>query len=767
MTLIGLNRTFGYALDRPDLTPAPGATVDVYLKGTTTHVPLFADSAGTTPLANPFTADANAYYDFYSAPQRVDVRLSGTGITTPYTLGDVYPRQTDPGDEIDARAYGVTMDGATDDTAAFNTLIAAVNTAGGNATIYVPSGTAHLTAAFTTLTVPNVRWHGDGPLASILSWTDTAVKGIQYAGASPSTTANIAVAIAIGAHSFTVNAGQGSSFAVGQWLYFLPNGALSLDSNGTFITRVAGVVGDTITCEDLIPCAYTTSDTVSIYASTAFLEGIEIRDLGFACTVESPSNKLTHIQLNRCHRARILNCRGVSAAAPLVTLVQNRDSEIVFNDLELSTTGAAAGAEVDQSTGTLLLGNVCRRTRFGLTFTNSPRTVVSSNRIEAREPISGGGGRGIRGAGQSNFSTIVGNTVNDSGLYGIYLQSTGYSPITGNTVFGVGWDDLEHGIQIGAGATNPEYMRYNTVAGNTVAFCTGYGIIFNANDTQLAYPTYNVASGNNVNNCVHGAILVRSSYCSVLANHVSSPAGAAQDIGVSATCGYAHIDGNHITRPGATGSDLFPAISTSGSAGNNRVTGNKVSPTTVLGVAIPINTHATDVTDKALVTPYVPYPPIFNRVQVATGANLLETEAWRFTIPAGTLYNSTHGFKILAAFVVANNANLKTLRIYVGNLIFTGTSALAGGPYQIMLLSEYFYSGVGALFGMANYLADKVSTATGNGPGATNSNGAIDWTINQDVVITMQNGVAAANDIIFKGGSFVPEGIPTVAGSTP
>lgn len=764
---VGLNRVWGYALDRPDLTPAPGATIDVYQKGTTTHVPLYADSAAVTPLANPFTADADAYYDFYTAPQRIDVRISGTGITTPYTLGDVQPLPPDPSDEINVRSYGAKLDGVTDDTAAFNALIAAINLAGGNATIYVPTGTAALTAALTPITVSNVKWRGDGSLASILSWPDTAVKGIQYSGAIPQSTANISVAIDIGAHSFTAGAGQGAQFAVGNWLYFLPNGALGLDSNGTFITRVAGIVGDVITTEDLIPCAYTTSDTVPVYASTAYLEGVEIAGLGFACTTSSPASKLTHIQLSRCHRARITACRVVSAAAPLITLVQNRDTVVSLNDLELSTTGAACGCEVQASTGTLLLGNVTRRTRFGLTFTNSPRTVVSANHIEAREPVSGGGGRGIRGGGQSNFSAITGNDVNDTGLYGIYLQSTSFSVITGNSVFGVGFDDLEHGIQVGAGATHPEYMRYNAISGNQVAFCTGYGIIFNADDTQLAYPTYNAASGNNVSNCVHGAILFRSSYCSAIGNHVSSPANAAADIGSSATTVYNHIHGNHITRPGATGNDLFPAINTSGSGGLNTVTGNKVSPTSVLGFPIPINTNATDTTDKSLVTPYLLLRPTFNHTQVATGANTTEIDAWRLTIPANTFYDTQCGAQLTAYIRMANNVNLKTVRLYVGNLTFTGVTILAGGPFTITLLAEFFYTGVGAVFAGAQYISDKISLATGNGPGASSGNGAIDWTVDNDIVITLQNGVANANDIIFSGGAYVPQGIPATTGSLP
>lgn len=87
---------FGYAQVRP-VTPnplgtplglAPGATVNVFLTTTQTAATIFADPAGATPLANPFVADANAFFSFYLTPVAVDVRLSGGGILSPYTLAN-------------------------------------------------------------------------------------------------------------------------------------------------------------------------------------------------------------------------------------------------------------------------------------------------------------------------------------------------------------------------------------------------------------------------------------------------------------------------------------------------------------------------------------------------------------------------------------------------------------------------------------------------------------------------------------------------------
>lgn len=69
--------------------PAPGCTVTVYAAGTTTLSTIFSDNI-STPKANPFTADATTgYWFFYASAGRYDVKFSGTGITSPYTLSDV------------------------------------------------------------------------------------------------------------------------------------------------------------------------------------------------------------------------------------------------------------------------------------------------------------------------------------------------------------------------------------------------------------------------------------------------------------------------------------------------------------------------------------------------------------------------------------------------------------------------------------------------------------------------------------------------------
>jgi len=71
--------------------PAPGATFTVYEAGTLTLATIYSDTNDPpTPQANPGTADATSgYFKFYAPPGRYDVKLSGGGIVTPFTWGDI------------------------------------------------------------------------------------------------------------------------------------------------------------------------------------------------------------------------------------------------------------------------------------------------------------------------------------------------------------------------------------------------------------------------------------------------------------------------------------------------------------------------------------------------------------------------------------------------------------------------------------------------------------------------------------------------------
>jgi len=84
-----MQRLWNWARILSSGAPAPGCTVTVYAAGTVTLSTIFSDNI-STPKANPFTADASTgYWFFYALQGRYDIKFSGTGITSPYTLSDV------------------------------------------------------------------------------------------------------------------------------------------------------------------------------------------------------------------------------------------------------------------------------------------------------------------------------------------------------------------------------------------------------------------------------------------------------------------------------------------------------------------------------------------------------------------------------------------------------------------------------------------------------------------------------------------------------
>lgn len=142
----------------------PGATVTVYLRGTTTLATIFSDAGGTAK-ANPFTADTAGYYFFWTASHICfDLKFSGTGITTPWTLPNVCPVSvTGSATFYNIQDYGATPDDASDDTAAIRTAISAATANGGGA-IYIPAGNYAVESLVGPIFSPTIplTFFGDG-----------------------------------------------------------------------------------------------------------------------------------------------------------------------------------------------------------------------------------------------------------------------------------------------------------------------------------------------------------------------------------------------------------------------------------------------------------------------------------------------------------------------------------------------------------------------------------------------------------------------------
>lgn len=222
-------RFWNYARLNPGSSePALGATVEVFDAGTLVLSTIYSDD-GVTPQANPFVADsATAYFKWYAADGEYDVRLSGGGIVTPYTWGDISlvsqfdvtanhtfsgvdtftgslivpnkTRATLPtpavagrianvtdsvrglwinsasgwqstnGGYADVTAFGAVGDGSTSDLAAFQAAAAAAGVGG---TVYIPPLTNgkfyNLGAGWLVQNLKGIRIIGGGPSAVIAS----------------------------------------------------------------------------------------------------------------------------------------------------------------------------------------------------------------------------------------------------------------------------------------------------------------------------------------------------------------------------------------------------------------------------------------------------------------------------------------------------------------------------------------------------------------------------------------------------------------------
>jgi parallel beta-helix repeat protein len=660
--------------------------------------------------------------------------------------------------------YGAIGNGIADDSTAISNALAAAVAAGGGE-IYFPPGTYRATQVF-NVTTSNIRLTGAGRFASVILWDDLAVDGFVFTGGSPLASTLLTADGNHGDRAITVASATGA--VVGNWCYIQDATVPSLEGNGSFSSRVFNVSGTTISLEELLPLNFPVlqTPTAFFYAATAFLSGIYIADLGFGCSAANAVNKLHFLTFFRCVSPIVERCRFDNCVAPCITTVGCHDANFVNNSLERSTTVAGCGIEIQTSTNTRIALNTTRRCRFGYTVTNSPRSSIVGNIVSGREPLSGNSGRGIRVSGMSTHSVVVGNTVNDTGFYGIYLDASSWCAATGNNVTNVGEDALEHGIQSSISSSYPTYGQYNVISGNTVSFCTGNGIIIGNGDGFVNYPNYSVINGNVISDCVNGAILLRGSYCTVSGNHCSSPDNSPADIeGGTASTNNAII-GNHITRPGATGSSLFYAIRTNGTDGYNRIQGNKVSPDSVVIASVTykipkVVAHALDVTDATLAAAGLPLAPIFTHTPVATGANTNETTAWAPVIPGGTMYQAGQGFHLRANFLIASDTHSKTLKVKLGDAVFTGVADVPSTAYRVTVDLEVQWTGSAAATCWCNFWATAVDNL-GFMPGGTAFSANLDWTVDQTITLTMTNGAATANEISFTAGKLTFEGIPTV-----
>lgn len=210
-----------YQFSATDGTPLVAGTLTTYLAGTTTLSNTWQDSALTSANTNPITLDSRGecvlwlddtkVYKFVlkdaagvtqwtadnitntavavntlrtdlaapSGSSLVGYISSGTGAVSSSI-------QTKLREWASIKDFGAVGDASTDDTAAFNLAIAALN-AGQIQSLHLPAGTYRIISALTTITKDGVSIYGDGPRLSILSQRSN-VDTLTFSNATPATT---------------------------------------------------------------------------------------------------------------------------------------------------------------------------------------------------------------------------------------------------------------------------------------------------------------------------------------------------------------------------------------------------------------------------------------------------------------------------------------------------------------------------------------------------------------------------------------------------
>ena len=672
--------------------------------------------------------------DFDLGRDTVQVPAPAGGTLTGHQIhpGAFYPFAVDK--------FGAVGDGVADDTSAIQAAIDAAADAGG--VVWFPNGRYRVIGTL-TLTASGVQVVGESRAGAVIVFDDTADRGlvIDTVTAADAVTSLLTVDAAIGDRTVTV--ADGSVFAVGAWAFVDDSGT----HTGTHLSRIKSISGNVLTLDDAVPCPITVANTGTVYSYVAhpLLEGIEVRDLTLTCAVTVPTAKQTLLLVSRCVDARVRNCRFEASTGPLLTARTCYHLAITESTFTHGATVGNSACEIQTSSGTRIQGCTATLCQFGFVTTASAYTRIASNRVNGRLSTVDLG-RGIKLQDASNFSSVVNNVVADTNLYGIYLQDTAHTSVTGNSIQSCGVDAGEHGIQLGGFIDGAAH--HNTVAGNQVANVTGYGVAINSGN---GVSTYNAITGNALHG-VQGAVFCNTSHNTITGNACSGDGATVSGGIVRVTFGgdYNVVTGNAITN---TGSGIPNAISTSGGGGHNTIGSNAIGANLALSFAGTDTIAAT----QAYVEAALPKLPIYNGTEIATGADTSEVTAWTFTIPANTLSAATQGFRLRGVCTFADTPVTKYVRVYVGGATFVGqlsnaSLAVPTSAFAAEFDCEAFYRSNVATSVWCNFWSTRV-TSLGYTPGGTHANVSIDWTVDQTITVTIQGG-GNAGDLTFHMGKF-------------
>jgi hypothetical protein len=134
-----------------------------------------------------------------------------------------------------------------------------------------------------------------------------------------------------------------------------------------------------------------------------------------------------------------------------------------------------------------------------------------------------------------------------------------------------------------------------------------------------------------------------------------------------------------------------------------------------------------------------------NTTEASTGADTNETDLWTYSLPANTLNANGKSVRITAWGTTAANTNNKTFQLYFGatGLRSMSTTGSANG---------WHYTATVTRTGASAQLSVGVGLVGGGGiQNPLISTPAADTTGAITIKVTGTNGVASANDIVFRG----------------
>lgn len=440
--------------------------------------------------------------------------------------------------------------------------------------VYFPAGSYYVAGELDASSLLPVTLTGDGPVSTRLVFGD--LSGQTFGLTVFNETFDLATAITadtvVGARTVQVAATAG--FVQGDQVFL--SDATDVggagNGNGTFITKVDKVVDGThLLLEEAVPVVWFAANSGQVQRFQFGLTPVDVSGIDFTSnyTGAGPTYRAVGLWLAGA-TGRVSNCRASGWNNTAILVVNSRDVQVTECVVENETGGIVSPTDwayaQTNCTHCTFENNTARRVGTGISIDHSSYPAVVGNTVSGggAEPSAGTfdiGGRGIKVLFVSPFATVVGNTVTDFPLIGLYLHESYSSVLSGNNVSNVS-DSAQfsgRGIQLFSGAG---YNHHNVVSGNKVFNTQGAGI-YNSDGSAGT-----VGSNTIVGNVVHNVCRSASTTDAAVYNTV---------------CGTV-IVGNTVTDWGSTfAAILFDTSTTGCTVQGNVVNGSGVGIDTHLG----------------------------------------------------------------------------------------------------------------------------------------------------------------------------------------